>query len=173
MSRQYAATVGALIEARTSRHDLKGTPLAALPEFGRKLRAAANRKRTSGDPIALWTVERTEAPAGFRYLTLFTHPLVPESFLTTDELTAVREVTLALATALLARKGAKRLDHAAVERWFQAWDEPATSDLEPPDERWMRRLKRRTGEEDALRATPVRRVPMFLRRLLAPPKKYR
>ena len=72
--------------------------------------------------------------AGFHYLSLFAHPSVPKSLLTADEAQAVHEATLALAIALLARKGAKKLDRAAVERWLQAWNEPEASDLEPPNE---------------------------------------
>ena len=115
----HTATVGALIKARTADHDLTDTPLAALPILSRKLSAAAKRNRRFPDPITLWAIERGEALAGFHYLSLFTNPTVPKNFLTTEEADAVREVALALVTALLARRGAKKLDRAAVERWLQ------------------------------------------------------
>jgi len=172
VSRQHAAIVGGLIEARTAAHRLDCTPFATLPAFGRKFRDAAKRRRKSGGRITIWTVQRDEALAGFHYLALFSHPLVPESFLTTDEGHMVREVTLALASALLARKGAKKLDRAAVERQLLAWHQPSTSDHDPdhpPDERWRQRLKRRVAQEDVLRRTPIRPIPAFLLGLLAPP----
>src|SRR6266508_1304348 len=104
--------------------------------------------------MVLWTVERDEALAGFHYLALFSHPLVPHTFLAIDEERAVRDVALTLAMRLLARKGARRLDRAAVERQLQTWRQPPTSEEDPdhpPDHRWMRRLKRRVAKEDALR----------------------
>jgi hypothetical protein len=139
-----------------------------LPSLGRKLCEAAKRNRGLASPITLWTVERNEALAGFHYLSLFTHPAVPENLLTPGEAGAVREVALALATALLAHKGPKKLDREEVEEKIQ----PGWLDTfaEPPDERWIRRLKQRAAREDALRATPVRSMPRFLLRLLTPPE---
>src|SRR5258706_16174436 len=90
----HAATVGALIEARTAQTSLDNTPLVRLPEFGRKLRAAAKRKRKPGSRLTIWDLDRDTALAGFNYLALFAHPSVPESFLAEDDAEAVREVTL-------------------------------------------------------------------------------
>ena len=171
LSRESAATVGALIVARTAGSDLTDTPLAALPTLGRRLSASAKRNRGLPSPITLWTVERSEALAGFRYLSLFTHPAVPGNLLTPDDACAVGDVALALARALLARKGPKKLDREEVDERIQPdWLE---NFAEPPDERWILGLKRRAAKEDALRKTSVRPLPVSLRRLLPPPDKYR
>ena len=168
LSLESAATVGSLIAARTAGSDLTDTPLSVLPIIGRKLCAAAKRSRGLASPITLWTVKRSEALSGFRYLSLFAHPAVPENLLTTDEMRAVREVAQALATALGARKGPKKLDREEVEERIQ----PGWLDrfAEPPDERWIGRLKQRAAREDALRATPVRSMPPILLRLITPPE---
>lgn len=171
VNRRHAAIVGALIEARTAASSLQGTALEPLLGLGRKLCAAARRSRTSSVWIAIWAVERGEALAGSHYLGLFSHPDVPETFLTADEAHAVGEVALTLAAAVLARKGAKKLDRAAVERQLQAWREQATFDHDPdhpPDDRWRRRLQQRVNQDDVLRGTPVRPIPAFLLGLLAP-----
>ena len=157
-----------MIVARTAVSDLTDTPLFALPSLGRKLCAAAKREWAVSDPITLWAIKRSEALAGFHYLSLFTHPSVPKNFLTTDEAHAVFEVALALATELITRKGRKKLDRSEVDERIQPdWLE---NFAEPPDERWILGLKRRAAKEDALRETSVRPLPVSLRRLLPPPR---
>lgn len=171
IDRQHAMIVGALIEARTAGRRLEGTPLALLPALGRKFRSASARKRASDASLVLWAVQRGEALAGFHYLAWFALPEA-DGLLTSDEAPAVHEVRLALATVLLARKGAKKLDREAVERRLEEWQKPPTSEQDPeaPDERWVRRLKRRIAADDALGATQVRSIPAFLLDLLTPPE---
>jgi hypothetical protein len=169
----HAAVVGALIEARVSVPDVQDTPLEPLPGLGRKLRAAARRRRTAGLDLDIWNVERTEALAGFHYLVSFSLPNVPESFLTADERLAVREVALAIAQVLLARRGPRRLDRTEIERQLRAFAAPPSLEEDaahPPDERWSRRLRIRLAKDDALRATLVHPLPTRLFRLLAPPE---
>src|SRR5688572_18008816 len=115
LKRQDAAVVARIIEERTSQAVLDGTPLAKLGGFGRKLSAATKRRRASGSELGVWNIEREEAVAGFHYLALFTHPKVPGSFLSEAESISVREVALAIAAQLLARRGPKRLTRAEIE----------------------------------------------------------
>lgn len=169
VERRHAATVGQLIQERASRDDLTDTPLSALPAFGRKLSAAANRARSSSSIVALWTLK--EATDGFHYLALFQHPAVPRYFLNADEADAVREVLLSTAMVLTARSGRKRLRRSEVEAQLFAQVAPSETQnalTEPGDERWTRRLQQRIKREDALFATPVATVPDRLLRLLSP-----
>jgi hypothetical protein len=122
--------------------------------------------------IAVWTIRRAEANAAFFYLTLFTRPDLPEGFLSINETVAVREIALALAAILSARRGVKRLGRTAVDaRILSSNEEPTSEEApEPMDERWIRRLKRRRRQQDERGATQIRSIPGFLMRLLARPK---
>jgi hypothetical protein len=167
--------VAALIEARITPYAerLKGTRLAALPMFARRLSAAAMRKRRPGGSITVWTMSKVEALAGFHYLTLFSHPDVPESFLSAAEVEAVREIALSLTQALLARPGKNKLTREAAERWIKA--SQRTRDLEEQDPvtvdpRFVRRLKRRVEREDERARSAITSIPPAVLRLLSPPK---
>lgn len=175
VERQHAAIVGELIENRTSGDDLADTPLFELPSFGRKLVAAAKRKRAGGGvTITIWRVERNEATHGFHYLALFYHPGVPDGLLTKDEDIAVRSVLASVTVAITAQRGRKNLSREQAEAKVRAWTGPPEVDTalgEPGDERHARRLQKRVKKEDALRATPVAHMPERVLRLLLP--KYR
>lgn len=176
-----AAIVGALIDVRVGPHVgwLTGTPLGDLPAFGRKVRGAVTRKRKATDLLTLWMMPKSQAEAGFFYLSLFSHPLVPESFLTAEESGAVREMVIALADALLAKRGQRRLSREAAEQRVAAWtasslppsrnESLAVVDDRCVDDRWQRRLRRRLEREDVLRRTAVNAIPPRLLLLLAPP----
>ena len=56
LNRKYAAIAAAVIEERTEGIDLERTPFAALPAFGRKLRAALKRRRASATEIVMWNL---------------------------------------------------------------------------------------------------------------------
>jgi hypothetical protein len=174
-SGRHAAIVGALIQTRVTplAGHLQGLApaLAPLPAFGRKLCDASRRKRKS-DFVDLWSVKKSEALAGFHYLSVFVlYPDIPDTFLTADERAAVHEIVIALATKLVARSGKKRLSRAEAERWIAASQQkyPASEDdPQTVDPAYMRRLKRRLQREDAIGRTPVNPIPSFLFALLAP-----
>jgi hypothetical protein len=171
IDRTHAALVGALISERVPAGVLHGTRLAALPSFGQALLAAARRRRTPSGHLAIWTIGRPAALAGFHYLALFSHPSVPQNFLTTDEAIAVRNISLALAVALGTRSGAKKLTRAEAEQRIQTGKVPADSieaPEQPGDERFQRRLRKRVAQQDALAATTVANLPQFLLNVLAP-----
>jgi hypothetical protein len=172
VSAQDAAIIAAIIEARVAPHAarLDATPLASLPAFGRKLGAAAKRKRRSRALIGVWNLQRLEALAGFYYLALFTLPDA-DAFLTAKEISAVHEILLALATALAARRGKRRLTRREADRRVRAWQEPAIceEDLQV-DKRWKQRLQRRGEQEDLRGRTLVNPIPSVLLNLLAPIK---
>jgi hypothetical protein len=171
MSQRDAEIVGSLIATRTEGFGLDKTPLAALPSFGVKLCAASKRRRRSGSTINLWTVERAEALAGFHYLVFFSHPEAPSDFLTPDESESIGEVCLTLARLLLAKRGPKGLDPAAVESRVLAWDQPlAAEEQGPVDRRFTQRLKGRKNRRDILNRTPLRPLPRFVLALMSPRK---
>ena len=146
-------------------------PLSLLPVFATKVLAAAARKRATDRPDGTITVRlaRLEGLAGFHYLVLYEWHGAADDWLTTDERHAVFETVRALASALVARRGAKRLVRRAVEDRLEGWN-PTTS---LQDARWIRRLKRRVAREDRLAATPLRPIPARLRALLSRQNKQR
>ena len=170
IERAHAELVGALVETRTAPYDLKSTPLSALPQFGRKLSAAARRKRKPGQPFAIWTMRKVEAWAGFHYLALFELPAAA-GFLTLEEGSAVHQVRLAVAIAIGTKPGPRQLDRDAVLDRLETGTRSAKSgdDLDPLDERWVRRLARRQKAQDALGRKLVAPLPLGLLRILAPP----
>ncbi|MGH9203336.1 MAG: hypothetical protein ACRD2A_19075, partial [Vicinamibacterales bacterium] len=168
VERQHAAIVGALIATRSARRNLDHTPFASLRDLADKLLAGAKRKRTSTTQITLWTVGRPEALAGFNYLALFSRPEA-EGFLTEVETDAVHAVTLTLAMALVARRGGSRLDREAIDQRLKNWLE-APDERVPivGDERWVRRLRRRAADDDALQRTLAHSIPASVLELLVP-----
>ena len=166
-----AAIAAAVIEERTAGVDLKSTPFADLPAFGRRLGKAVKRRRTNPTEIVMWTVDRNEAEAGYSYLMAFSHEDVPNTFLTFEQMDAVHHIALELVMALVSRRGDKGLDREGIARRLAAWDEPETSDMDVPNPRWVRRLKRRVARDDAFWQT-ARRSPLtpFALTILAPRK---
>jgi len=169
-----AAIAADVIEKRTEGVDLERTPLAALPAFGRKLGKAVRRRRTNVTEIVMWTVDRNEAEAGYRYLMLFSHEEVPSHFLTLAEMDAVHNVALDILSSLLARTGPKKLDADQIQRRIRAWDVPETSDVDVLDPKWIHRLKQRVARENAFwqQAHGARRppIPPSVLALMAPRK---
>jgi hypothetical protein len=151
-----------VIAERTEGIDLERTEFAALPAFGRKLGKAVRRRRRSATKIVIWTVDRDEAEAGFRYLFLFSHEDVPSHYLTFGEMDAVHNVALAIASSLIARRGAEQLDAEEIERRIRAWERPETSKVDVLDLSWVRRLKQRSAGERAFwqKAQAYRRPPI-------------
>lgn len=174
LNRIDAGVAADIIEERTSGADLKGTPFAALPSFSRKLRASLKRRRSAGDAIKMWTVNREEGEAGYRYLMLFSHEDVPSEFLTYAEMDAVHNVALDIAIVVFARRGEPGLGPSDIERRIHAWEQPHESADPPPDERWLRRLKKRRTDDRAFWET-ARRKPISpsVLALLAPQKNTR
>ena len=170
VDRKHAALVGALVTEGIEGDNLQGTPLSLVPVFATKILAAAARSRYDWpDGTITVRLARLEGLAGFHYLVLYEWHGAADDWLTTDERHAVLETVRALASALTARRGAKRLVRRVVEDRLQRWD-PATS---LQDARWIRRLKRRVASEDRLAATPLRPIPARLRALLSRQNKQR
>jgi hypothetical protein len=156
MSRSDAEVAAALIKERTAGIDFRRTPLAALPTFGRKLLAALKRGNRSTTEIRMWNVARGEADAGYRFLMAFSHEDAQDC-LDDSKMDAVHAVALDIAEVLFVRRGDPGLPRAAIEDRIRAWDDPENASIEPPNERWQRRLKQRLARDEAFWRTGRRR----------------
>ncbi len=180
VSRHHAAAVGELIASRIVNQVTAGTPLAALPSFARKLTKASMRKRRNEDAeLAIWTIDRSEAFAGFAYLGWLLRPDVTE-LVTPVEAASVGVVARAVAELLTAKRGPGRLTRPQAESRIRVdrasrhkqrdWEQPdaaAAADADALDDRWLQRLKVRLAREDAWNHTPLNRIPRVVQDLLS------
>lgn len=168
-----ATVAAAVIAERTAGVDLSDTPLAALPDFGRKLGKAVKRRRRdkAATRIVLWTVTRDEARAGYSYLMLFSHRDAPNPGLSNAELDALHSIALEILKSLIAHKGAEKLSVDEAERRLRMYSPREATDPDPMDERWMARLRVRVEREHALfqqlNAEARAPIPDFARPILA------
>lgn len=152
LNRSQAVFAAAVLEERMQGAHLKGTPLAALPTFSLKLRAALRRRRKTTEEIVMWTVTRDEAEAGYQYFMAFSHEAVSQSTtgLNNDDMDTVHDVALSILGVLINRRGRQALGADEIQRWLDAWNNPDTSDADVPDPRWVRRLKWRQAQGKAV-----------------------
>lgn len=106
---QNASIAAAVIAERTDGVDRERTPFASLPAFGRKLSNAVRRRRKNAAQIVLWTVERSEAEAGYRYLMAFSHEDAPD----------ILASMLSLISPVPSLPGRTALAAACLSRWAQ------------------------------------------------------
>ncbi len=171
-----ARTVGQLVMDRANRLPLSHTPLRDLPPAGRKLLKAVRRTNDARRTIKLWTMSREEAQSLFNYLALFFHPQNDNTnLLNPSELEQVREVSLALANALLSKPGRRPLSAADAEYVIAAHEDALRGTLPehafPPDPSQARKMRLRLERERSLGKRVISDIPIYLQALTA--RKYR
>ena len=161
ISRGNASVAEQIIRERTRDADVEGSPFAELHGFARKLGAALKRRRSGSNKLVLWNLTPKEVESGYRYLMSFSHSDVPSDYLTVPEFDSVHDVALDLLEALLRRRGRPGLSRAEVEKRIDAMEHHLTAQTtDAPDDRFVRRLKKQLGLEDAYWASHTRRRPL-------------
>ncbi len=176
LSAASARVVGQLVMDRATRRPTLHTPLYDLPSAGRKLVRAARRNQANKRTIKLWTLKRSEVICLFHYLALYFHPQNDNAnLLNASELKHVREVSLTLARALLAKPGAERLSQADAEYVVEIHEEKLNRTLPkhitPPEPAQVRKINKRLEYKRSLERTKLSNIPLYLQTLIA--KKYR
>lgn len=146
---------------------LAGTRHSALGTFRDKLTASLMRQQ-GRTQISLWTLSRSEAEAAFQYVLAFTHPDAPEPLLSDRSLDSCLNVAIPLFGALDRRRGRKRVSNEEAKSRLEAFtargglDDCEPPDEKEPDERFLRRLKRRLQHDERLmrEALNHRRAPL-------------
>lgn len=176
LSAASARVVGQLIMERATRLPLVDTPLRDLLPAGRKLLSASRRNQANKRAIKLWTISRSEAQCLFHYLALYFHPQNDDAkLLSASEIEHVREVSLTVAKALLAKPGKLRLSQADAEYVIAAHEEEKLGRLPPhitpPDPSFARKISQRIKNGSSLASRSISKIPHYLQALIS--KKYR
>jgi hypothetical protein len=160
ISHSNAEIAARIISDRCEGVNLNDGPLAELHDFERKLRAAIKRRRRSQD-LTVWSFSRSEAEAGYRFLMSFSHPDFPADGLTIEEFDAVQDVAIDLAWALTGRSGRPPLGLDQIEVRVNALKSPDSAlTNDAVDERFVRRLKKRSEAEKAFWDSKPTRPPL-------------
>lgn len=177
ISPMQARIVGQEILSRIGNTPIPHPKLKPLPDAAKRLIKASRRwssKSAQRSTVqTLWEMPRDEALALFHYISFFFHPMERNRSLnlTTDSEKHFREVALALAERLLAKRGPAKQSDADDQYVLSAHEQSLKGTLPstvmPPDPGLRSRINKRQKRKSMLLATKVNPIPQLLQQLMS------